>query len=76
MVTEGGYATGVTPGREVTPEIQARYIARMLLLHFKAGIRRTFIYQFADSGTDTGTTSAWSTPMGSRSLRTSRFPDC
>jgi hypothetical protein len=54
MVTEGGYATGVTPGREVTPEIQARYLARMLLLHFKAGIRRTFIYQFADSGTDSG----------------------
>jgi len=54
MVTEGGYATGATPGREVTPEIQARYIARMLLLHFKAGIRRTYIYQFADSGTDTG----------------------
>jgi hypothetical protein len=54
MVTEAGYATGGKPGFFVTPEVQARYIARMLLLHFKNGVRRTFVYQLADHGADTG----------------------
>ena len=54
VCTEAGYGTGSTPGRELSPELQARYLARMLLLHFKAGLKRTFIYQLADSGDDVG----------------------
>jgi hypothetical protein len=52
ICTEAGYGTNVTAGRQVTPDVQAKYMARMLMLHLKAGIRRTYIYQFADYGTD------------------------
>lgn len=54
VCTEAGYASDGPSARSVTPEIQARYIARMLMLHFKAGIARTYVYQLADSGTDGG----------------------
>ena len=54
ICTEAGYATKGPSGRAVTPEIQARYLARMLMLHLKAGIPRTFIYQLADHGSDEG----------------------
>lgn len=54
VCTEAGYGSGATPGRELSPELQARYVSRLLLLHFEAGIRRTFIYQLADSGNDAG----------------------
>ena len=52
ICTESGYGTDIAAGKQVTPEVQAKYIARLLLLHFRAGIRRTFIYQLADYGTD------------------------
>jgi len=51
ICTESGYGSNGAP-KHVTPEVQAKYIARMLMLHLKAGIRRTFIYQLADYGTD------------------------
>lgn len=54
VCTEAGYAVSGPPARAVTQEIQARYIARMLLLHLKAGIVRTFVYQLADHGADEG----------------------
>jgi len=54
ICTEAGYPTKGTSARAVTPKIQARYLARMLMLHLKAGIPRTFIYQMADHGTDEG----------------------
>ncbi|HEU4781647.1 MAG TPA: hypothetical protein VFS58_17340 [Steroidobacteraceae bacterium] len=56
VCTEAGYATNGPSTRAVTPEIQARYIARMLMLHLKAGIVRTFVYQLADHGSDEGAT--------------------
>jgi hypothetical protein len=54
VCTEAGYAVSGPPTRAVTQEIQARYIARMLMLHLKAGIVRTFVYQLADHGADEG----------------------
>ncbi len=52
ICTESGYGTDTTSRRQVTPEVQARFIPRMLLLHLKAGIARTYIYQFTDYGSD------------------------
>jgi hypothetical protein len=54
VCTEAGYASNGPSARAVTPEIQARYIARMLMLHLKAGVVRTFVYQLADHGSDEG----------------------
>ncbi|HTU64393.1 MAG TPA: hypothetical protein VMF52_00465 [Steroidobacteraceae bacterium] len=54
IVTEAGYATGGKPGFFVPPEVQSKYLARLLLLHFAAGVKRTFVYQLADHGSDTG----------------------
>jgi hypothetical protein len=54
ICTEAGYASNGPSARAVTPAIQARYLARMLMLHLKAGIVRTFIYQLADHGGDEG----------------------
>jgi hypothetical protein len=54
VCTEAGYASNGPSARAVTPEIQARYVARMLMLHLKAGIVRTFVYQLADHGNDEG----------------------
>jgi hypothetical protein len=54
VCTEAGYASNGPSARAVTPEIQARYLARMLMLHLKAGIVRTFVYQLADQGSDEG----------------------
>lgn len=54
ICTEAGYPSNGPSARAVTPEIQARYLARMLMLHLKAGIARTFIYQLADHGSDEG----------------------
>jgi hypothetical protein len=56
VCTEAGYASNGPSARAVTPEIQARYIARMLMLHLKAGVVRTFVYQLADHGGDEGAT--------------------
>jgi hypothetical protein len=52
--TEAGYASNGPSIRAVTPELQARYIARMLMLHLKAGVVRTYVYQLADHGSDAG----------------------
>ncbi len=52
--TEAGYASNGPSVRAVTPELQARYIARMLMLHLKAGVVRTYVYQLADHGSDAG----------------------
>ena len=54
VCTEAGYASNGPSARAVTPEIQARYLSRMLMLHLKAGIVRTFVYQLADHGSDEG----------------------
>jgi hypothetical protein len=54
VCTEAGYTSKGASARAVTPKIQARYLARMLMLHLKAGIARTFIYQLADHGGDEG----------------------
>jgi hypothetical protein len=54
ICTEAGYGSAGTPGRELSPGLQARYVTRMLLLHYAAGVRRTFLYQLADSGDDGG----------------------
>lgn len=52
QVTETGWGSDSTQRDQVTPALQAKYLARMLLRHFAAGIRRTYIYQFADAGGD------------------------
>lgn len=52
VATEAGWGSDATKQDQVTESIQAKYLARMLLLHFDSGIARTFIYQFVDSGTD------------------------
>jgi hypothetical protein len=52
IITESGYGTDAVAGKAVTPQVQAKYISRLLLLHMAAGIRRTYIYQLADYGTD------------------------
>lgn len=52
IATETGWGSDVTKQNQVPESIQAKYLARMLLLHFDAGIARTFIYQFVDAGTD------------------------
>jgi hypothetical protein len=54
VCTEAGYSSDGPSARAVTPVIQGRYIARMLMLHLKAGIVRTYVYQLADSGSDDG----------------------
>jgi hypothetical protein len=54
VCTEAGYASNGPSARAVTPDLQARYLARMLMLHLKAGITRTFVYQLADHGSDEG----------------------
>ena len=54
VCTEAGYISNGPSARAVTPELQARYVARMLMLHLKAGIVRTFVYQLADHGSDEG----------------------
>ena len=52
MATETGWGTDTTQKNQIPDYLQARYLARMLLLHFDAGIARTFIYQFVDAGAD------------------------
>jgi len=52
ICTETGYGTNPAINHQVTPAIQAKYIARLLLLQLKLGVKRTFIYQLADYGKD------------------------
>lgn len=53
IVTESGWGTDTSIEGQVPEDVQARYLARMLLLHFDAGVRRTFIYQLVDSASRT-----------------------
>ena len=52
LSTETGWGSDSKVLGQVTPALQAKYLARMLLLHFNAGVARTFIYQLVDSGSD------------------------
>jgi hypothetical protein len=52
LSTETGWGSDSKALGQVTPALQAKYLARMLLLHFNAGVARTFIYQLVDSGSD------------------------
>jgi hypothetical protein len=54
VATESGYhtATGWTGGHPaVSEEAMGRYVPRLFLDHFNAGITRTFLYEFIDEGT-------------------------
>lgn len=53
MATEAGWGTEATTKNPVPEALQAKYLARMLLNHYLAGIPRTHIYQFIESGEDT-----------------------
>jgi hypothetical protein len=50
--TETGWGTDLKLKGQVPESIQAKYLVRALLLHFDAGVYRTFIYQLIDSGSD------------------------
>jgi hypothetical protein len=52
LSTETGWGSDSKVLGQVTPALQAKYLVRMLLLHFNAGVARTFIYQLVDSGSD------------------------
>lgn len=52
LSTETGWGTDTTAKTQLPESLQAKYLARMLLLHFDAGISRTYIYQLIDSGAD------------------------
>jgi len=53
IATEAGYGSDPSIAKQVNPAVQSKYIVRMLMLHLKAGVRRTFIYHLADYGPDT-----------------------
>lgn len=55
VATEAGYHTavrwtGAHPG--ISEQAQARYIPRLLLEFFNAGVQRSYLYEFIDQGTD------------------------
>jgi hypothetical protein len=50
--TETGWGSDATAADQVNETMQAKYLARALLMHLEAGITRTFIYQLIDSGDD------------------------
>lgn len=52
VFTETGWGTDIGAKNQIPESLQAKYLARMLLLHFAAGIPRTHIYQFIDAGSD------------------------
>jgi hypothetical protein len=49
--TETGYGTG-TSVYAIDPTVQAKYVPRLFLEHFNAGIVRTYEYELIDEGTD------------------------
>jgi hypothetical protein len=51
ITTETGYCTESNTTGAVSPVIQGRYVPRMFLEQFNAGVKRTFEYEFADEGT-------------------------
>jgi hypothetical protein len=59
VFTEAGYhnALQATTGQAPVPEaVAATYIPRLLMTAFGAGVKRTFIYEFADEKPDPGLT--------------------
>jgi hypothetical protein len=53
MATETGYCNAIRPaGSGVSERAAAIYLPRMLLNNYQLGIRRTFMYEFIDGGTD------------------------
>ncbi len=53
MSTEVGYCTPPNPGRGGVSEAAAAiYVPRLLLHNFAAGLRRSFLYELMDGGTD------------------------
>ena len=53
VTTETGYQDGPGIPDRVTPEVGGRYLPRLLIEQFRAGIARTFLYElydFPDSG--------------------------
>lgn len=50
MTTETGYGDDLSLPDGVPPEVAAMYLVRLLLFQFKAGIRRTYLYELADEG--------------------------
>ena len=51
VTTETGYSGDVAASDAVPDSVAARYIPRLLLEQFRAGIARTFLYQLVDEGT-------------------------
>jgi len=51
MATETGYGTGAS-AYAIDPTVQAKYVPRLFLEHFNAGIARTYEYELIDEGTD------------------------
>lgn len=53
MATEMGYCNAIRPASSgVSERAAAIYLPRMLLNNYQLGIRRTFMYEFMDGGTD------------------------
>ena len=53
MATETGYNNVIKPsGKAVSETAAAIYIPRLLLHNFSRGVKRTFLYQFLDGGSD------------------------
>jgi hypothetical protein len=53
MVTEAGYNNSNRPNTSAVPEtVAAIYLPRLLLHFFGAGVRRTFLYELLDGGSD------------------------
>lgn len=48
VTTETGYQDDLSLVDAIPPDIVARYMPRVLLEQFRAGIRRTFLYELAD----------------------------
>jgi hypothetical protein len=50
LSTETGYHDDLTDAQSVPADVMARYVPRVFLEHFAAGVPRTFEYEFVDEG--------------------------
>ncbi len=50
FATETGWDDGTTAGISVSAAVKARYVMRVLLNHWNAGIRKTYLYELLDEG--------------------------